>query len=288
MQVAVHVIAVFFLLLTAPVAAFSQVLATPRPGVPPIVSTIPPLPAPPAQTPAAAEAEDEQEPPPDLWSFAAEFSYTDQTGNKTLRLLTGGLKFAHRDKKSFELDGSLQSRYGQSEGEVVSRNYFGNLNFSPFKQARVSPSFSVKAERDPFKRLDLRFVGSAGAKVTPYRTDRGDGEVSLFLMTSYEFQNLQATPEDDSDEFTHVPRWTMEMRGSQKLNSSVTAHLQSSYEPSWGELANYLLRSQTGMKVLLTERLALSVEYQFNRTNEPPEGVAPDDRLFKTGVIIDF
>ena len=34
--------------------------------------------------------------------------------------------------------------------------------------------------------------------------------------------------------------------------------------------------------------LALSVEYQFNRTNRPPEGVAPDDRLFKTGLIINF
>lgn len=282
MHVAVHVIAAFLLLLAAPVAAFSQVLVTPPPAVPPIIATVPPVPAP---RPPVPEAEPER---PDLWSFAAEFSYTDQSGNKSLRLLTGGLKFSHRDKKRFELDGSLQSRYGQSEGEVVARNYFAYLNFSPYKEARLSPSFSLKTERDPFKRLDVRFVGSAGAKLTPYRAGGGDGEMSLFLMTSYEFQNLQATPEDEADEFTHVPRWTMEMRGTQKLNSSVTAHIQSSYEPSWGELANYLLRSQTGMKVLLTERLALSVEYQFNRTNEPPEGVAPDDRLFKTGVIIDF
>jgi len=107
-------------------------------------------------------------------------------------------------------------------------------------------------------------------------------------MTSYEFQNLEVQPADATEEFSHVPRWTMEMRGTRKVNDSVSAHLQSSYEPSWGELANYLLRSQTGMKVLLTERLALSVEYQFNRTNQPPEGVAPDDRLFKTGIIIDF
>ena len=283
MHVAVHVIAAFLLLLAAPVAAFSQVLVTPPPVAPPIIAVIPPVPEP---GPPPEEAE--PEPRPDLWSFAAEFSYTDQSGNKSLRLLTGGLKFSHRDKKRFELDGSLQSRYGQSEGEVVARNYFGNFNFSPYKEARLSPSFALKAERDPFKRLDVRFVGSAGAKVTPYRADGGNGEMSLFLMTSYEFQNLQTTPEDEADEFTHVPRWTMEMRGTQKLNSSVTAHVQSSYEPSWGELANYLLRSQTGMKVLLTERLALSVEYQFNRTNQPPEGVAPDDRLFKTGIIIDF
>jgi hypothetical protein len=286
MHVAVHAVAVLALLLTGPTPAFSQLLATPPPPVPAIVGSVDPVVRPPTQVAAPAPAEEEEA--PDLWSFAAEFSFTDQSGNKSLRLLTGGLKFAHRDKKAFELDGNLQSRYGQSEGEVVARNYFGNLNFSPYKASRISPSFSVKAERDPFKRLDLRFVGSAGAKITPYRANRGNGEMSVFLMTSYEFQNLQTAPDDDAPEFSHVPRWNLEMRGTQKLNSSVTAHVQSSYEPSWGELANYLLRSQTGMKVLLTESLALSLEYQFNRTNEPPEGVAPDDRLFKTGVIIDF
>jgi hypothetical protein len=282
MHVVVHVIAIFGLLLATANVGVSQGITPPPRVEPPVLIPIEPVTPPPA-----AEPEKAAEPAPDLWTFAAEFSYTDQSGNKTLRLLTGGLKFSHRDRNTFELDGSLQSRYGQSEGEVVARNYFGSVNFSPYKRSRLTPSFSMKAERDPFKRLDVRFVGSAGAKLTPYRADK-TGELSLFLMTSYEFQNLEDAVGDDSDEFTHVPRWTMEMRGNQKLNSSVTAHVQSSYEPSWGELANYLLRSQTGMKVLLTERLALSVEYQFNRTNQPPEGVAPDDRLFKTGIIIDF
>ena len=285
MHVAVRVVAGFFLLAAVPAPLRSQDLAPSPPVVPAILSAVQvPERSPPVPPPTEPEAEEDA---PDLWNFAAELSYTDQSGNKTLRLLTGGLKFSHRDKQRFELDGALQSRYGQSDGEVVARNYFGNLNFSPFKEAPLTPSFSLKAERDPFKRLDVRFVGSAGAKLTPYR-GRGDGEMSLFLMSSYEFQNLQESAADEVDEFTHVPRWTMEMRGKQKVNSSVTAHLQSSYEPAWGELANYLLRSQTGMKVLLTEQLALSVEYQFNRTNRPPEGVAPDDRLFKTGIIIDF
>jgi hypothetical protein len=282
MHFAVHALGVFGLVLTAAVPGAAQVLP-PRPVdiPPPVLVAIQPPPPTPVPPPEAAE------PPPDRWTFAAEMSFTDQSGNKSLRLLTGGLKFSHRDKNAFELDGSLQSRYGQSDGEVVARNYFGTVNFSPYKQSRLAPSFSMKAERDPFKRLDVRFVSSAGAKLTPYRKDKA-GELSLFLMTSYEFQNLQTQVGDDAEEFTHVPRWTMEMRGNQKLNSSVTANVQSSYEPSWGEMANYLLRSQTGLKVLLTEDLALSVEYQFNRTNQPPEGVAPDDRLFKTGIIIDF
>jgi hypothetical protein len=291
MHVAVHVIAVLGFVIAAAGPGFSQVVGTP-PRVEVPVTTPVEIPnaggitsAPQAPAQGVAGAEDRER---DVWSFAAELSFTDQSGNKTLRLLTGGLKFSHQEKQNFELNGALQSRYGQSDGEVVARNYFATFNFSPHTVARLTPSFSVKAERDPFKRLDVRFVSSAGAKLTPYRAEKGAGEMSLLLMSSYEFQNLKIQPSDSSDEFTHVPRWTMEMRGSQKLNQSVTAHVQSSYEPSWGELANYLLRSETGMKVLLTERLALSVEYHFNRTNQPPEGVAPEDRLFKTGIIIDF
>lgn len=285
MHVAVQAIAGVILLTAVASPIHAQDLESP-PSVPPVQTTVevrPPTPPPPPPEPEKRPSFRER------WNLAAELSYTDQTGNKTLRLLTGGFKWAHRDRQRFDLDGSVQSRYGQSEGEVVARNYYGTLNFSPWKQGRIAPTFSMKAERDPFKRLDLRFLGSAGAKLTPYRKEGGQGELSIFLMSSYEFQNLRITdPDDDTDEFTHVPRWTMEVRGTQRINSSVTAHLQSSYEPAWDYLADYLLRSQTGMKVVLTEQLALSLEYQFNRTNRPPEGVAPDDRLFKTGIIIDF
>jgi putative salt-induced outer membrane protein YdiY len=53
-------------------------------------------------------------------------------------------------------------------------------------------------------------------------------------------------------------------------------------------MADYLLRSDTGLKVMLTERLALSVDYQLKRDARPPVGVEPDDRLLTTGLIIDF
>jgi putative salt-induced outer membrane protein YdiY len=53
-------------------------------------------------------------------------------------------------------------------------------------------------------------------------------------------------------------------------------------------MADYLLRSDTGVRVLLTERLAFSVEYQIKRDSRPPAGIAPNDRLLTTGLIIDF
>lgn len=308
MHVAVHAVLVFSLFLASAGSASGQegTPSAPAPTRPDSTAPAPPparpdSAAPPAPSPARPDsaatrsapaapprAERPKPPAPNPWKFSAEFSYTDQSGNKALSLLTSGLKFSHRDKKAFELDGNLQSRYGKSEGEVVARNYFGTLNFSPRATSLWAPSLSLKAERDPFKRLDLRFSGGAGARFTPYKPDTGSDQIAISVRLAYEYTNLRETPDGAEAEVQHRPRWTMEVRGTQEIRSGITAQHQSAFEPSWGELANYLLRSQTGMKILLTKRLALSVEHQLSRTNRPPVGVEPDDRLFKTGIIIDF
>jgi hypothetical protein len=95
MHVVVHVIAIFGLLLATANVGVSQGITPPPRVEPPVLIPIEPVTPPPA-----AEPEKAAEPAPDLWTFAAEFSYTDQSGNKTLRLLTGGLKFSHRDRNT--------------------------------------------------------------------------------------------------------------------------------------------------------------------------------------------
>ena len=55
----------------------------------------------------------------------------EQSGNKTLRLMTAGLKLSRRAPGTADIDGNLQSRYGKSAGEVVARNYFGTVSYSP-------------------------------------------------------------------------------------------------------------------------------------------------------------
>lgn len=284
MHVAVHAVGAILLCLSGARTAVGQEEAPPAPA------PVPPDTAAPAPAAVAAPVPTPQsrQPAPRRWKMGAEFSYTDQSGNKALSLFTGGFKFSHQDKQAFALDGELNSRYGKSEGEVVARNHFGAVNFSPRSTSLWAPSISLKAERDPFKRLDLRFSGGAGARFTPYRRERSSDNASLSLRLAYEYTNLRETPNSPEREIQHRPRWTMEARGTQQLRPGITAQHQSSFEPSWGELANYLLRSQTGMKILLTKRLALSVEHQLSRTNRPPVGVEPDDRLFKTGIIIDF
>jgi putative salt-induced outer membrane protein YdiY len=263
-------------------AAQQPSLAVPLPSAPPVdtvtrvVVTPEPEPAPEPQRPAA----------PDRWKIASELSYTDQSGNNSLRVLTGGINFSHLEKDAFELEGSLRTRYGQSEGEVVARNHSASLTFDFHPNEAWAPFLYATGERDQFKRLDLRFSGGAGAKYTPFKQKRG--EVSFSLALLYSFEAVRATQDDPTSPHRSLGRWSLRAKGTRDLGGGISLNQTTFYQPVVDEMANYLLQSDTGMKVLLTRRLALSLEYSLDRTARPPEGVEPDNRLFKTGLIIDF
>lgn len=243
-----------------------------------------------ALRPAASCAQDSTEvkPPPERWDVSAELNFTDQTGNRTLRLLTGGLKFSHLEKSQFRLDGTIQSRYGKSEGEVVARNHRASLAFDFQPESTWSPFLFTEAERDMFKRLELRLSGGAGAKYTLYRPEAGSNEISLSAALLYSREDLAGADTIPDPPGTNNARFSVRLRADRELRPGISAHHLTSYQPIWNRMADYLLRTETGAKILLTERLALSVEYEINRTAMPPEGIAPNDRLFKTGFIIDF
>lgn len=226
---------------------------------------------------------------PDRWDLSTEVSLTDQSGNRVLRLFTGALKFSHREKKKYRLDGRIQSRYGKSEGQVVARNYYSSLGFDLHPGSHWSPFLSGEAERDRIKRLDLRINGGAGATYVPFQGNPKLGSATISVGLLYSYENLTATgPTDPEPEPRSLARWNVKVQGQHKLQSSVTLNMLSLYQPAWGEMDDYLLRTEAGAKVSLTKRLALSVEYQVNRNAQPPVGVEPNDRLLKTGLVVDF
>jgi hypothetical protein len=229
----------------------------------------------------------------DPWRVSAEFSLTDQSGNRQLRLLTGGLNATHLQRESFRFDAGFRSRYGRSEGELVALNHQGSLAFDLRPRSTWSPFVLFDAERDQFRRLGLRLSSGAGAKYTLHRAEEGPDEasISLALLHAYERIQRDATgdPEVDAAPLrTHTARWSLRARTTRQVREGVTFRHTTFYQPVWDQVADYLLRSDTSIRVLLTERLALSVEYQLKRDARPPEGVAPNDRLLTTGLIIDF
>jgi hypothetical protein len=231
---------------------------------------------------------------PDRWKASAELSFTDQSGNSDLRLLTGGLNLTHLQRESYQMDAAVTSRYGRSEGDLVALNHAGALAVDLMPDGTWSPFLFTNAERDRFKRLDIRLSTGAGAKYTLYRspTVRREASVSLALLHSFE-QIAPAQPGSppEAEGFrhsTHRARWSLRARTIHDLTPTVSLRHTTFFQPLWDEVADYLLNSDTGVKILMTERLALSVDYQLKRDARPPSGVEPDDRLLKTGLIIDF
>jgi hypothetical protein len=224
----------------------------------------------------------------DRWKISAELSYTDQSGTRDLRLFTGGLKLSHLQKEAFQLDASLQSRYGKSERDVIARNHYGALAFDLQPQSTWSPFLFADAENDPIKRLQLRTAGGAGAKYTPVRGPSGESEASVSLALLASYQKLLPTVDDPEPGTQGLARWSLRVRGRREVQPGTSVSHVTFYQPVWDELADYLLRSESAIKVLLMERLALSVAYELSRTSLPPAGVAPGDRILKTGIIINF
>jgi hypothetical protein len=234
-----------------------------------------------AQQPAEPEAKPR-------WKASAELSYTDQTGNRTLRLLTGGFKASHLQKDLFRLDASVQSRYGESDNGVVARNHRGSLAFDLNPRASVSPFVFADAEHDRFKRINVRVSGGAGAKFTVYRQPRTSEEASVSIAMLVSHEDLIASAQDPNPANRTLARASLRVRGSQQLPTGLRVHHVSFIQPVVDHLADYLLRSESGIRAALNKRLALSVVYQYDRTALPPQGVSPDDRILKTGLIFDF
>jgi putative salt-induced outer membrane protein YdiY len=226
-------------------------------------------------------------PPPRRWKASAELSYTDQSGNRTLRVLTGGFKASHLQKDLFRLDANLQSRYGEGDEGVLARNHYGSLAFDLRPAQRLSPFVFVDAEHDRFRRLDLRLSSGAGARYVVYRVPDSVDEASVSLALLVSHENRIPTASAPRETRT-IGRASLRVKGTQDLPSGVRLQHTSFYQPMVERMADYLLRSETGARVTLVERLALSVVYQYNRTSLPPEGVTPDERLLRTGIIFDF
>ena len=250
----------------------------------------PPLPFPDsivlaARTPTPPKADTKKE---ERWKASAELGLTDQSGSRDLRLFTGGFKASHLKKEAFRLDLSVQSRYGKSEGEVVSRNHYATLAFDLHPERDWSPFVTFEAEHDPFKRLAVRSAGGVGAKYVAFRAPGGnDISISGALLASY--RRLTRMEEGDTEPRDQaLGRWSLRVKGGTQLPAGATLSHTTFFQPSWDQMGDYLLRSESGLRARITSNLALSVIYEFDRTSLPPAGVSPENRILKTGFIIEF
>jgi hypothetical protein len=219
---------------------------------------------------------------------AAEGTISDQSGNRTLRILTGGLTVSHLQREDLRFDASARTRYGESQGEVVARNHFASLAMDVRPAARWTPFVYGDGEHDAMRRIRFRASGGAGAKHTLIRDRDADTEASISLALLYEHERRIPSLEEPAPADRKLARWSLRVRGRRPLGAGATLQHVTFWQPAFEEMADYLLRSETGARVMLTRTLAFTTAYELRRTALPPIGVHPDDRLLRVGLLVEF
>ena len=223
-----------------------------------------------------------QDAPPERWGFEMGLALNSAGGNEDLTVFTSTVGLTHLQKEAFELGFNGAVRYGRSAGEEVAQNMRATINFDFRPEARWTPFVFASGEKDPFRKLDLRFNGGAGAKRTFWRD--GWSEVSLSGAALYDHENLElAVP---GDEITRTARWSWRARARRELSDRSRFEQVFFYRPEWQHANDYLLESFSSVRLGVTESLALNLTFLYERDSTPAPDVEPDDWSLATGISL--
>jgi hypothetical protein len=231
---------------------------------------------------AGGEAEAETEPVEDRWGAEIGFALNTSGGNEDLTVLTTELGLSHLETTAYELTFRGRFRYGRSDGTEVARNLRGTLNAELWPGESWSPFIFATAEHDPFRRLDVRLNSGSGIKRTFWR--QGWSDVSLSSALLYEHERI--APDALPAEITHKARWSFRGRARHRVREGARVEQVVFFRPAWGRVGDYLLEAQTTGRVALSESLAVTSSFLFQRDSTPPTEVSPDDWSLTIGLSL--
>lgn len=167
---------------------------------------------------------------------------------------------------------SLYAEYNQREEEGVEteKNVLGRIKYDYFVSQRFFLFNSVSAEHDPFDDLDLRSSLGVGLGYQVYETDRR--QLSFEGGVSYVDENFITAP----DQHGFGGRYALDYW------QLLTDHLRLFHyqEGVSGSEADFLLRSRTGLRSVLTEGLQATAQVNLDWEASPVPGTASTDTKY--------
>lgn len=219
------------------------------------------------------------------WKTTGEFSFTDVSGNRSLSLLTARAGFGRHGGDDLDLTATLGVRYGRSSGDVAVEDYAtgGEMRFRP--TGVVSPFVNVSGTRDDIRNIAVRLAVAAGADLNLVHESDRTIAVGLALLQDYEsHQGTDSTPASPA---TSLTRFNLRVTGKLPLRPGVSIVHRSTVEPVAGDLGDYLLTSETGLRVQVAGSAAVQTTWRFNRDTSPPDGVQfRNDRTLTVGIVL--
>lgn len=217
------------------------------------------------------------------WGGALDLGFSGAAGNSDLIALTTGVRVRHLQTRLFRLDWSANLRYGESGGDVVARHVQSRLNFDMGPAARVGPFIAAAAERDPFRRLDLRSNVGLGMKYSFFGEGRDESTLRGAVLYGYE----RFTPEADRS-----PRadgtWRIELKNNRGIGESLRIENTSSYDPVLGDVGDFNVEVKSKVSTRITQRLALTFSHSYTYDSTPVADVGRADQRFQGGITVEL
>lgn len=239
-----------------------------------------------AQVPAATPPPAPDPAAPDRWRAVFDLLFSGATGNQELVVFTTGARLTHLEKERFEMEASVQARYGESEGREVARNLRGGLKLDLSPKAAWTPFVFVTVEHDPFRKLNVRANGGAGVKYS--FVDSPETHLSLSAAGLYSYEDVNLSLNAAVDHFQQTARSSWRARAARTFAGGVRAEHVAFYQPRVTRAADYLLSAESSARAKLNSVVSLKLMHAYERNSAPPQDVRKDDHRFEAGLSFQF
>lgn len=217
------------------------------------------------------------------WDLRFGLALNSSGGNERLTVGTAELGLTRLQTEAFELAFHARARYGRSQGADVARNGQASINLDLVPRERWSPFLFTLAERDRFKKLDLRASGGFGAKRTFW--SQGDWEdLSLSGAVLFSFEDLAPADTAATGATKRQFRWSVRFRVRRRIGQTLELEQVTFFQPRFDMLDDYLANARTAARFGLSEHLAFAVNFLYEYDSTPPVDVHAEDWELTVGV----
>ena len=202
------------------------------------------------------------------------------SGSSSFAIVDARLTFERLDSVYYELVASVYGRYGQSNGELITKNWGAEASFDVTPQATFSLFSFADLEQNPIRELTLRSRMGAGAKWLLMRKSNKDKtSFSAALLTAYEKHQI-----DGEAPGTSTWRWSFRLKRDLAVASKIDLSTAWFLQPRVEAMDDYLVDGIVRISQQFTERVKLTFTFDYFHDSDPPEGVHKSEQRFLFGV----
>ncbi len=226
----------------------------------------------------------------DLWQFHAGFSGSVKSGNVDERSFDTDIDLTRRSARS-RFNFTYDSGTTEVQGVRTEESHRANGRYDIFITARTywTPTY-LEYYRDRFQNIEHR--GTVGVFFGYYIADSQRVTWTISGGPGYQYQEYTTAPVG-SDRTEETPALLGDTKLEYDITSDITYSLSYQAQFTNEATGSYKHFIETGVDVDLTDRLELTLTYEWNRTSNPQadeDGIIPeaDDYALNLGIAWDY